>query len=467
MRLCVWMNAPIPPRHIEQRMNQSRTVVLSPAVTFSEALRVWARIGLLSFGGPAGQIALMHRILVDERKWLNEPQFLHALNFCMLLPGPEAQQLATYSGWLLHGIRGGLAAGLLFILPGVFVMLGLSMLYAAYADLAFVDALFFGIKAAVFAVVIEALVRIARRMLKSRLLYALAGAAFIAIFLFDVPFPAVVLGSALSGFAASRVWPEIFAGVAQPDDDAAEIVEAPHTHPSPGRAVAALVAGLALWWAPVAALFLVFGPEHVFTQEAVFFSKMAVVTFGGAYAVLAYVAQEAVTHFGWLAPGQMLDGLGLAETTPGPLIMVLQFVGYMAAFRAAHFADPMLAGIAGALITTWVTFVPCFLWIFVAAPYVEHVRKVKALSAALAAITAAVVGVILNLAVWFGLHVVFGRVGELHAYGMRLWQPELATLDPWALVLAAGALVAMLRFRVGMMPVLATSAGLGLLIRLM
>ncbi|MDR3499279.1 MAG: chromate efflux transporter [Parvibaculum sp.] len=435
-------------------------------VTFAEAVRVFAKIGLLSFGGPAGQIALMHRILVDEKKWLSEPQFLHALNFCMLLPGPEAQQLATYSGWLLHGLKGGLAAGLLFILPGVFVMLGLSMLYAAYADLGFVAAIFFGIKAAVFAVVIEALIRIARRMLKSPVLYALAGAAFVAIFFFDVAFPIVVLSAALFGFLAMRFAPEVFAGLAQSKDDDAPIVGAPHTVPSIRRAATALIVGLALWWGPVAALFLTVGPANVFTQEAVFFSKMAVVTFGGAYAVLAYVAQEAVTHFGWLAPGQMLDGLGLAETTPGPLILVLEFVGYMAAFRTAGFAEPILAGVAGALITTWVTFVPCFLWIFVAAPYVERVRTVKALNAALAAITAAVVGVILNLAVWFGLHVLFGKVDELHVMGMRLWTPELATLDPWALVLSAAALVAMLRFRFGMVPVLATCAAAGLLIRL-
>jgi chromate transporter len=384
----------------------------------------------------------------------------------MLLPGPEAQQLATYSGWLLHGVKGGLAAGLLFILPGIFVMLGLSMLYATYADLGFVAARFFGTKAAVFAVVIEALVRIARRMLKARALYLLAGAAFVAIFIFDVPFPIVVLGAALFGFLVSRARPEIFAGLAQADDDAAEIVAPPHTQPSLRRLMTALSVGLALWWGPVAALFLIFGPAHVLTQEAVFFSKMAVVTFGGAYAALAYVAQEAVTRFGWLAPGQMLDGLGLAETTPGPLILVLQFVGYLAAFRTAHFADPVVAGVLGAFITTWVTFAPCFLWIFLAAPYVERVRKVKALNAALAAITAAVVGVILNLTVWFGLHVLFGHVEEVHAYGMRLWAPELTTLDPYALVLSAASLVAMLRFRVGMMSVLAISAAAGLLVKL-
>lgn len=431
-------------------------------VSFGEAFRVWAKIGLLSFGGPAGQIALMHRILVDEKKWLAEPQFLHALNFCMLLPGPEAQQLATYSGWLLHGVKGGLAAGLLFILPGVAVMLGLSMLYAAYAELAFVEALFFGIKAAVFAIVIDALIRISKRVMKTGALYAVAGAAFAAIFFFDIPFPLVVLGATLFGLSAVRVSPGIF-GVAQ-EEKGEETKESPREN-SLGRTLATLVIGLAVWLLPVAALLAAFGPPHVFAQEAVFFSKMAVVTFGGAYAVLAYVAQEAVQNFGWLNAGEMLDGLGLAETTPGPLIMVLQFVGFMGAYRAETGLDPMLAGVAGAAITTWVTFAPCFLWIFLGAPYVERLRNVASLNAAFTAITAAVVGVILNLAVWFGLHVLFGEVAEVQVSAFRLWVPDMATLDPWALALSAAALVAVLRFKAGMLPVLGVSAALGLAIR--
>ena len=438
-----------------------------PAVTFAEAFCVWTRIGFLSFGGPAGQIALMHRILVEEKKWLSEPQFLHALNFCMLLPGPEAQQLATYAGWLLHGIKGGLAAGLMFILPGVAVMLGLSILYAAYADLGLVEALFFGIKAAVFAVVIEALIRISKRMLKSGALYGLAGAAFAAIFFFDVPFPLVVGAAAAFGLVAARAAPGVFGSLLAAKEDGEKEAEAPaHTRTTAGRTIAVALVGGLVWLGPVAALLLALGPGHVFAQEAVFFSKMAVVTFGGAYAVLAYVAQEAVQFYGWLNPGEMLDGLGLAETTPGPLILVLQFVGYLAAYREAGGLDPVTAGVIGALITVWVTFAPCFLWIFLGAPYIERLRKVALLNAAFAAITAAVVGVILNLALWFGLHVLFGTVAEVRVSVFRFWVPELATLDPWALALSAGALIAMLQFHIGMLPVLGVSAALGLAIRL-
>ncbi|HAC59596.1 MAG TPA: chromate transporter [Rhodobiaceae bacterium] len=432
-------------------------------VSFAEAFRVWAKIGILSFGGPAGQIALMHRILVDEKKWLSEPQFLHALNFCMLLPGPEAQQLATYSGWLLHGVKGGLAAGLMFILPGVAVMLGLSILYAAYAELAFVEAIFFGIKAAVFAIVIDALIRISKRVMKTGALYAVAGAAFAAIFFFDIPFPVVVLGAAMFGLLAVRISPAVFGDALETREE--EMLRGGRGPISMRRTLATLVIGLAVWLLPVAALLLVLGPVHVFVQEAVFFSKMAVVTFGGAYAVLAYVAQEAVQNFGWLNPGEMLDGLGLAETTPGPLILVLQFVGFMGAHRAETGLDPMLAGMAGAAITTWVTFAPCFLWIFLGAPYVERMRNVVSLNAAFTAITAAVVGVILNLALWFGLHVLFGEVAEVRVSIFRLWLPAFSTLDPWALVLSAAAILAVLRFKAGILPVLGFAALLGLAIR--
>lgn len=428
--------------------------------SFRDALIVWAKIGLLSFGGPAGQIALMHRVLVDEKKWLQEAQFLHALNFCMLLPGPEAQQLATYSGWLLHGVRGGLAAGLLFILPGVIVMLALSMLYAAYADLGFVAGLFFGIKAAVFAVVIEALIRIAKRVLKTPALYSLSAASFVAIYFFAVPFPIVILAAAFTGSLGVYFAPDIF-GV-RPTEDEPEIVTRRATI---AGTLGTIVIGGGLWLGPVIALMLLFGSQNVFAQEAVFFSKMAVVTFGGAYAVLAYVAQEAVQHFGWLQPGEMLDGLGLAETTPGPLIMVLQFVGFLAAYRAASGIDPMVAGVLGALLTTWVTFAPCFLWIFLGAPYVERLRKVLWLNAALSAITAAVVGVILNLAVWFGLHVLFAKVTQTHVGMLRLWSPEWASLDMGALVLSLAAIIAMLRFHMGMMLVLASCAVAGMALR--
>ena len=435
-------------------------------VSFGEAFAVWVKIGLLSFGGPAGQIALMHRMLVDEKKWLSESQFLHALNFCMLLPGPEAQQLATYSGWLLHGVKGGLAAGLMFILPGIAVMMALAMLYAAYADLALVEALFFGIKTAVFAIVIEALVRIAKRAMKQGVLYAVAGAAFVAIFLFDVPFPLVIAGAAIFGFIAVRSG---LISTASPEGDVRVNGAAGEPATRTGmalRSVRTMVIGGTLWLGPVAALIFLLGGSHVFSQQAVFFSQMAVVTFGGAYAVLAYVAQEAVQNYGWLNAGEMLDGLGLAETTPGPLILVLQFVGYLGAFRAETGIDPVIAGIAGALVTVWVTFVPCFLWIFLGAPYIERLRRVESLNGIFAAITAAVVGVILNLAIWFGLHVLFGKVAERHVSSFRLWVPDLSTLDPWALALSIGALVAVLRFKMGMVSVLGLFAALGLAIRL-
>ncbi len=434
-------------------------------VSFREAFLVWVKIGFLSFGGPAGQIALMHRVLVEEKKWLTEPQFLHALNFCMLLPGPEAQQLATYSGWLLHGLRGGFVAGLLFILPGFLVMLVLSILYAAYAELALVEALFFGIKAAVFAIVIEALIRIGCRVMKTRALYGVAAVAFIAIFFFDVPFPLVVAGAALFGFlGAWSGWlssPEADL-TGEPLTDNAVL---PTRWGMAWRSLVTLAVGLILWLGPVVALILFFGGSHVFAQQAVFFSQMAVASFGGAYAVLAYVAQEAVQNYGWLSAGEMLDGLGLAETTPGPLILVLQFVGYLGAFREASGIDPLMSGMVGAVVTTWVTFAQCFLWIFLGAPYIERLRRIESLNAMFAAVTAAVVGVILNLSIWFGLHVLFAEVEERHVSMLRLWSPDLATLDLWALALSIGALVAVLRFKAGMVPVLGVAALLGLATR--
>lgn len=434
-------------------------------VSFREAFLVWVKIGFLSFGGPAGQIALMHRVLVEEKKWLTEPQFLHALNFCMLLPGPEAQQLATYSGWLLHGLRGGFVAGLLFILPGFLVMLILSILYAAYAELALVEALFFGIKAAVFAIVIEALIRIGSRVMKTRALYGVATVAFIAIFFFDVPFPLVVAGAALFGFlGAWSGWlssPEADL-TGEPLTDNAVL---PTRWGMAWRSLVTLAVGLILWLGPVVALIFFLGGSHVFAQQAVFFSQMAVASFGGAYAVLAYVAQEAVQNYGWLSAGEMLDGLGLAETTPGPLILVLQFVGYLGAFREASGIDPLMSGMVGAVVTTWVTFAPCFLWIFLGAPYIERLRRIESLNAIFAAVTAAVVGVILNLSIWFGLHVLFAEVEERHVSMLRLWSPDLATLDLWALALSIGALVAVLRFKAGMVPVLGVAALLGLATR--
>ena len=428
-------------------------------VPFGEAVKVWLKIGLLSFGGPSGQIALMHRVLVEEKRWLPDDRFLHALSFCMLLPGPEAQQLAVYVGWLLHKAKGGLVAGLLFILPGALVILLLSILYAGFGELRLVQAIFFGIKAAVLAIVVEALLRIAKRALKTAALYALAGAAFIAIFFLAVPFPLIVLAAGLFGFAAARLAPSLLPAVkvSTPGQES----ETTTARGSLSRSLGLLLLFLPLWFGPLLLLALLLGSDQVFVVEGLLFSKLAVVTFGGAYAVLAYVAQEAVTTYAWLQPGEMLDGLGLAETTPGPLIMVLQFVGFLAAHRNPGTLDPMLAGTLGALITTWVTFVPCFLWIFLGAPYIEALRGNRALAGALTAITAAVVGVILNLAVWFALHVVFGEVTETSVGPLHLLVPDLETLEPVAALLALAAMVAMFRFKLGMLPTLAGCALVG------
>lgn len=443
-------------------------------VSLGEATRLWARIGLLSFGGPAGQIALMHRELVERRRWIGEDRFLHALNYCMLLPGPEAQQLAIYSGWLLHRTAGGIIAGVLFVLPGFVAILALSLLYALFQQSPPVNALFFGLKAAVLAVVIEAVLRIGRRALKHPVFVGIAAAAFVAIYFFEAPFPLIVIAAGAVGLAGSVVAPRIFSkegGATRRTDEhrGPTLVDAmlargelAHTRPSVARAVRTLVVCLSLWLLPVGALVLLLGGTHVLVTEALFFSKAAVVTFGGAYAVLAYIAQRAVETYGWLQPGEMLDGLGMAETTPGPLIMVVQFVGFMGAYRNPGALDPIVSGILGSLVTTWVTFVPCFLWIFLGAPYIEALRGNQKLGAALSSITAAIVGVILNLSVWFSIHVLFATVNETRAGPLRLLVPEWSTLSVPALVLAAGALIAMLRFKVGMGPTLAVSAAAGL-----
>ena len=455
----------------------SATALAPPRpVSFGEAVVVWAKIGFLSFGGPAGQVALMHQELVEKRRWIDEERFLHALNYCMLLPGPEAQQLAIYIGWLMHKTRGGLAAGALFIVPGFLAILALSLLYAGFGHLPAVAALFFGLKAAVLAVVVEAVLRIGKRALKSRLLVALAALAFVAIFCFEVPFPLVVLGAALSGLVGSRFAPDAFpkapakklAGAHDTViDRMAEQGELAHTLPSKARAVRVLLVCAVLWGLPLAVLRQRLGPSSVFFQEGAFFSRAAVVTFGGAYAVLAYIAQEAVDTFHWLLPGEMLDGLGLAETTPGPLILVVQFVGFLGAFRHAGSLPPLLAGFFGSLITVWVTFVPCFLWIFLGAPYIEALRQSQLLRAALAAITAAVVGVILNLSLWFGLHVVFRQVAELHLGRLRVLVPQLPSIDLAAASLAVLAMLALFRFKLGLPKTLAASAVLGIAWKLM
>jgi chromate transporter len=443
-------------------------------VTLAEASWVWLRIAALSFGGPAGQIAVMHRVLVEEKRWIGEHRFLHALNYCMLLPGPEAQQLATYLGWLLHRTRGGIVAGGLFILPGIVCIMALSWIYALFGKLGTVDALFFGLKAAVLAIVLEAVVRIGRRALRNRIMIALAIAAFLLIYLVSVPFPAIVLGAGIIGYWGGRSGISGFrvggghgasGGAAVADADTLLGEELPdHARPDLRRSLRLCAFWLVLWLSPVALLLLMLGPGNVFSQIATFFSTMAVVTFGGAYAVLAYVAQQAVSSYHWLRPGEMLDGLGMAETTPGPLIMVLQFVGFMAAYRHPGLLAPLLAGTLGGLLATWVTFIPCFLWIFLGAPYIERMRGNEALSGGLAAITAAVVGVVLNLAIWFAVHTLFGQVSPVRAGPIAFDLPVLASVHPWAVVLAAASLFAVFRLKAGIIPTLAASsaAGLGL-----
>lgn len=454
-----------------------RAVALSApeAPSLGQAARVWLKIGLLSFGGPAGQIAMMHRELVEERRWIGERRFLHALNYCMLLPGPEAQQLATYIGWLLHRTLGGLIAGLLFILPGALVMLGLSIVYVFYREVPLIDAAFLGVKAAVLAIVIEAGLRIGRRALRNRAMLVLAVVAFLCLFLFKMPFPLVVLGAGLAGWLGHRLAPTLFfAGSRGEGDDAGEddaVVDAmfargelAHARPSSGRALRVVAVWLPFWLAPVALLWWLRGSGDVFVQIGSFFSAMAVVTFGGAYAVLSYVAQAAVQTYGWLVPGEMLDGLGLAETTPGPLILVLQFVGFVAAWRLPGELDPIVAGSLGALLTLWVTFVPCFFWIFLGAPYVERLRGHRGLSAALGAITAAVVGVIMNLALWFALHVLFQRMQAVVLGPIHVDLPVPGSLDWRAAMLAIAAALALLRFKVPMLPVLAGCAVAGMVL---
>ncbi|RWO74623.1 MAG: chromate transporter [Mesorhizobium sp.] len=451
--------------------NKAVTVEPPAAPTFAEATKVWAKIGLLSFGGPAGQIALMHKELVEDRRWIGEQRFLHALNYCMLLPGPEAQQLAIYIGWLLHRTVGGLVAGILFVIPGALVMLALSSLYVLYGDMPLVAALFFGVKAAVLAIVIEAVIRIGRRALKNRVMVSIAVAAFIAIYALNVPFPLIVLLAGLTGWLGDRVAPGLFSGSAHGKDGVAdskgavdlmfERGELAHVKPTKWHAPRTLAIWLPIWLGPVLLIWWFTGSASVWTEIGRFFSLMAVVTFGGAYAVLAYVAQAAVQSFGWLAPGEMVDGLGLAETTPGPLILVLQFVGFIAAFRHSGSLDPLLAGSLGALLTLWVTFTPCFFWIFLGAPYIEALRGNKALSAALGAITAAVVGVIMNLALWFALHVIFR---EVHATGLGMNVPVLSSIDWRAALLSVAAMVAILKLKVGMLPTLALSALAGVLL---
>ncbi len=437
-------------------------------VPLAEAFGTWCRIAALSFGGPAGQIAVMHRILVDEKKWISEERFLHALNYCMLLPGPEAQQLATYIGWLLHRTLGGLIAGTLFILPGVVSILLLSVLYAEYQDVRIVQAVFSGLKPAVMAIVAHAVLRISTRVLKNRTMMALAVVSFVSIFFFHVPFPVLVIAAGMIGLIGGRIAPERFVVIkghqkasisadATLDTD----VELNSIRPSWLRSMRICCVFLPLWFTPLVLLKMTLGTSSVFFQEAVFFSKAAVVTFGGAYSVLVYIGQQAVENYGWLKPGEMMDGLGMAETTPGPLIMVVQFVGFMGAYRNPGPFSPMVAGILGSLVTVWMTFVPCFFWIFLGAPSVERLRGNRLLTSALSAITAAVVGVILNLAIWFSLHTMFRTVTTTHYAGLHLEVPEWGSVSTSACLVALLAFLLTFRWKHGMATTLAVCCVVG------
>ncbi len=419
---------------------------LEPIPTLRSALPSWGRIAALSFGGPAGQIAVMHRILVEEKRWIDDARFMHALSFCMVLPGPEAMQLATYCGWLMHGVRGGLVAGTLFVLPGVMAIMALSILYVSVGDVGWLAGLFFGLKAAVLAIVIGALVRIGGKALKTGTAKLIAVAAFIALAMFAVPFPVVVLIAAGVGYYTLRT---------------PSPTEQTQVRSSGTKRVAAVLASL--WIATLLGLYFGTGANSVWTDIGGFFSKLAVVTFGGAYAVLAYVGQVAVTTKGWLAPGEMLDGLGMAETTPGPLVMVLQFVGFLAAYRNPGGLDPMLAGILGGLLTSWVTFLPCFLWVFAGAPYIERLRSNQAVSAAMAGVTAAVVGVIANLAYWFAVHFIFYDVRHIKMGVLQGDLPVWATLDLQAFALSVLAAFLLLRLKWGLFKTLGVSIFFGML----
>jgi chromate transporter len=430
----------------------------SGAVTLAEAARVWIRIAALSFGGPAGQISVMHRIVVEEKKWISEERFLHALNYCMLLPGPEAQQLATYLGWSMHGTLGGLIAGGLFILPGAVAIMALSVVYAVFGSVGVVASIFFGLKAAVLAIVLQAVHRLGKNALRTPASEALAATAFLALFFFAVPFPLVVASAGVLGFVFSN------ALVATTVLQAGRDKEKDEKPLSVGlrQSLLTTLLWLAIWLTPLAVLWMSLGADNVFVQIGALFSKMAVVTFGGAYAALAYVAQQAVEPLHWLAPREMLDGLGMAETTPGPLIMVLQFVGFMAAYRQPGALSPVLAGVMGGLLASWATFAPCFLWIFVGAPYIERLRGNAALTGALSAITAAVVGVIVNLAVWFAIHAIFARTTQIHGFGFSFEAPSPASLDWRALALTVAAVIAIFEFRLGILQTLASCSLAGL-----
>lgn len=440
-------------------------------VSFREAARFWVKLGFINFGGPTGQIAIMHDEIVERRRWITNGRFLHALNFCMLLPGPEAQQLAIYIGWLLHKVKGGVVAGVAFVLPSFFVMLALSWLYAAHGDVTWVNATLSGLAAAVIGIVASATIRIGKKALANGLMAGVAVVAFVSIFLLHVPFPLIVLGAAVIGLAGGRFAPQLFdVGVGRELEENERVAirdDVPgdaHTLPSLRRSIGVLIVGSAVWLIPIAAVALWRGPGDTFTDMGGFFSKAALVTFGGAYAVLSYVNVAAVSQFSWLLPGQMVVGLGLAETTPGPLIMVLEFVGFVGGYQRPGDLAPLTAGVLGAVIATWATFAPCFLWIFLGAPYIERLRGNRPLAAALETVTAAVVGVIANLAVTFAAHTLFDRVREVHTIGGSIPAPVWSSVDVFAVVVATVSFVGLWRLRWKMIPVIATSAVAGLIV---
>src|SRR5256714_4285061 len=423
------------------------------APSFGEAFRFWVKLGFISFGGPTGQIAIMQTELVDRKRWISQSRFLHALNYCMLLPGPEAQQLAIYIGWLLHKTAGGIVAGAFFVIPSIFVLWTLSFIYAAYGSVPWIAAIFYGLKPVVVAIVAAAVIRIGRKALKNHGLWATAVLAFVAIYFLHAPYPAIIIGAGLIGFTGGKIWPAKFDVISAHYGGAEQSViddaHAPpeHTRPSFQRAIRVTITWLLIWWTPVILAAALLGRDHTVFWEGIFFSKAAVVTFGGAYAVLPYVAQRAVEHFHWLKPGQMMDGLGLAETTPGPLIMVVQFVGFMGGWNQPGNLSPLAAATLGALITTWVTFTPCFLWVFLGGPHIEQLRDNRRIAMTLSAVTAAVVGVILNLAVWFALNVIHPNPG----------------FALFAIVPGLAALVAMIRWKLGVILVILAGGVLGLL----
>jgi len=433
----------------------------SQAVPFREALRFWVKLGFINFGGPTGQIAIMHQELVEKRRWIREEQFLHALNFAMLLPGPEAHQLAIYAGWLLNGGSGAIAAGVFFLLPAFLLMVALSWLYAAHGEVSWVSAIFEGLAWGIVGIVAAALVRIAGRALKNGLMLAVAAGAFLALYVFAVPFPFVVIGAGAIGLIGGTRLSRPFPVPQRREPDALAVTGAERVRPTWSRAARVLGVGLAVWLGPLALIGVAAGPGSVLADEALFFGFMALVTFGGAYAVLAYVNQAAVMRFGWLTAGEMAVGLSLAETTPGPLILVVVFVGFVAAYRSPGGLDPVTAGIAGCLVTAWATFVPSFLWIFLGAPSVERLRGNVRLSAALSTITAGVVGVILNLAVLFAVNVVFDEVRTARFLGHDVTIPVVGTVDPIALAAAVAGFIALWRFRVSVVWVVLAAGAAG------